>query len=55
MFSLSFIVANFSNYSGWKCVAERHLSDGTRLVASRCGTGFRVFHPNGDRNWLPFA
>lgn len=43
MLSISFIIANFSNFSGWEGVAERHLSDGTRLVATALGDGFRIY------------
>ena len=41
---LSEIIANYSPRSVWSdAVCGYELSDGTRLVASKCGTGFKIY------------
>ena len=45
--SLASIRANYTDPKGWADVASRTLSDGTRLVETECGNGFRVYRPSG--------
>ena len=54
--SISSIIANYSDRAVWGHVCGFTLSDGTRLVATALGDGFRIYREGmGVPLYVPFA
>lgn len=54
--SIASIVAHYSDVSVWGDVCGITLSDGTRLVATALGDGFRIYREGmGVPLYVPFA
>jgi hypothetical protein len=53
--SISSIISNYQNREAWGVVCGVTLSDGTRLVATALGDGFRIYRKNmGVPLYVPF-
>lgn len=56
LLSISSIVSAYSDRSVWAGVCGVILSDGTRLVATALGDGFRIYRESmGHPIYVPFA
>jgi hypothetical protein len=54
--SIAFIIANYSDRKVWKDVCGYTLSDGTRLVETALGDGFRIYRESmGVPLYVPFS
>ena len=57
LLSLSEIIANYRDRTVWEgAVCGYELTDGTRLVATKCGTGFRIYRQGpGNAQYVAFS
>jgi len=53
---LSQIISNYSDRANWEgAVCGYELTDGTRLVATKCGTGFKIYRQGpGNAQYVAF-
>ena len=53
---LSEIIANYRDRAVWEGICGCELTDGTRLVATKCGTGFRIYRQGpGNAQYVAFS
>jgi len=56
LLSLSEIIAHYSDRAVWEVACGYDLTDGTRLVATKCGTGFRIYRQGpGNAQYVAFS